>query len=160
MEIDNEFKKDAKEAVKKGVFFAFCPHNLEIEGRQDLYVFPFNIMFAKWRNELDGLLTMGSAVYNPDLATFIQDKEKWSMTYRNQYGGDGYVNIHFNVQTLTYRGDKHVNGKYVGSGDGQMKSTAADDIEKGWKLFFFHLTMLGLTKGEQCEFKKVTGKEV
>ena len=155
MEINDEFKKDAKEAVKQGVLFAFCPKHLEIEGRQDLYVFPFNIMFAKWRNEPDGSLTMGSAVYNPDLTTFIQDKEKWSMTYRNQYGGDSYVVIHFNVQTLEYRGDKYVNGKYIGSGIGQIKSTATDDIEKGWKLFFFHLTILGLANGEQCEFKPV-----
>lgn len=155
MEINNEFKEKSKDAVKKGVFFAFCPKHLEIEGRQDLYVFPFNIMFAKWRNEPDGSLTMGSAVYNPDLATFIQDKEKWSMTYRNQYGGDGYVKIHFNLKTLEYRGDKYVSGKYVGSGIGRMRSTAPDDIEKGWKLFFFHLTMLGLTNGEQCEFEPV-----
>jgi hypothetical protein len=52
-----------------------------------------------------------------------------------------------------------VNGESVGSGIGQLNSTAPDDVEKGWKLFFFHLTMLGLTNGEKCKFEKITGKK-
>ncbi len=145
MEINNE----------KGALFGYCPKHLVVEGREELWVFPLNILFTKFRSESDGSQTMGSAVYNPDFSSFIQDKEKWSMTYRNQYGGDNYVIITFNVIALSYRGDKFVNGVWVGSGNGVIKINTAEKAEKGWELFFFHLTIPGLINGERCLFEKI-----
>src|SRR3989344_3223366 len=125
MEIDNEFKKKAGDAVEKGVLFGYCPKHLVVEGRDELWVFPLNILFTKFRTESDGSRTMGSAIYNPDFSSFTQDKEKWSMTYRNQYGSDSYVVITLNTADLSYRGDKFVKGILVGSAEGKIKEDAA-----------------------------------
>ena len=132
MEIDNEFKKRAGEALEEGVLFGYCPKHLVVEGREELWVFPLNILFSKFRTESDGSRTMGSAIYNPDLSTFITEKGQWSMTYRNQYGGDSHVIITITTFDLSYRGDKFVNGELVGSADGKIKEDA-EGIEKGWE---------------------------
>ena len=146
MENDKEL---VDEALKEGVLYAYCPRHLSVERRDELWVFPLNILFSKFRNESDGSLTMGSAVYEPDLSTLRQNGPVWSMSYRNLYGGDSYVVITLNTVELSYRGEKFVNGVSVGFAVGAVKN----DADKGWQVFFFHLTMLGLTNGEQCKFE-------
>jgi hypothetical protein len=154
MEIDNKFKSKANKAKKNGVLFAYCPRHLAIDRREELWIFPLNILFSKFRVESDGTHTMGSAIYDPDLSSLKTDEKESVMLYRNQYGGDGCVIITFDRVELTYRGDKYVNGELVGSAVGKIKD-GLDGWDEGWKLFFFHLTMLGLTNREQCKFEKV-----
>lgn len=151
-EVNNEFKTKADEAVKKGVLYGYCPHHLDIKDRPELWGLPFNILFAKYRNEPDGTLTFGHAIYEPDLSTFEREESRLFMTYRNRYGGDSYVIITLYTGDLRYTGEKFVNGRSVGLAEGKIEM---EDTEKGWALFFFQLTMLGLSNGEQCAFEKV-----
>ncbi|MDO8558058.1 MAG: hypothetical protein Q7S09_02605 [bacterium] len=129
-----------EESLKKGVLFGFIPHNLEIAGRPELSVFPFNVMFAQYGTK-EGKNVMGSAVYEPDWATFKREGTESSMTYRNSYGGDGYLVITHDGKS--YHGEKYVGGKSAGSADGGLD----------WKMFFVHFTALGLANGERCKFE-------
>lgn len=154
MKTNKEFIERSKEALGEGVQYAFCPNHLNLEGREDLWVFPHNILFMKYRGEPDGSVTAGTALYNPDISSLVQDKDEWEMTYRNQYGGDGYVVIKHNIKNQSYQGDKFVNGIWVGSATGRINDNESE-TENGWHLFFFHLTMLGLSNGERCFFRKI-----
>ncbi|MDO8466974.1 MAG: hypothetical protein Q7S83_02425 [bacterium] len=158
MKITEEFKKKAKEAVKRGVLFGYCPQHLSIEGKDAMWMFPENIVFANFRDEPDGSRTMGSAVYNPDLRSLSKNKAEWRMTYRNLYGGDSNVVITIKIPALSYTGDKFVNGVLVGSATGILKGDEVG-VAEGWKLFFFELTLLGLAEGEQCRSEKVEDRE-
>ena len=151
MEID---KERSDEALKRGVLYGFCPKHLVVEGRNELWAFPHNIMFMNHRGETDGSVTAGTALYQPDLSTFRENAPLCAMQYKNQYGGDGIVFIIFNRETLSYTSEKFINSVSVGSADGSVKT----DADKGWQTFFFHLTMLGLSKGERCEFSAAEKK--
>ncbi len=129
--------------VKNGVLFGFIPHQLEITERPELSVFPFNVMFAKYKTEA-GKTIMGSAVYEPDLASLKQEKDKWSMCYHNAYLGKSRLSIEYDLIKKSYLGKKFVNDALVGSAIGAE-----------WKMFFVHFTALGLSNGEKCEFKTV-----
>ena len=146
MEID---KKWSGGELKRKVTRGYSPHHLSVEGREELFLFPRNIMFSRFKDEADGSQSMGTSLYEPDLSTFKQGKPIWSMTYRNQYGGNDYVVITLDTVKLSYSGDKFVNGIRVGVADGVIKG----EKDEGWDLFFFHLTMLGLSEGEWCELK-------
>ncbi len=135
------------------MLFGYCPHRLSVEGREELRVFPLNILFSKFRKEPDESITMGSAVYNPDISSLVQRKKEWSMTYRNQYGGNSYVVITIKIADFSYKGEKFVNGELVGSADGVVRKTDIIEEDEGWRLFFFHLTLIGLTEDEQCRFE-------
>ena len=150
----DELNEQSKEAVGNGGFSGFSPDHLLIDGREELWVFPHNILFAKFRGEPDGSNTMGRALYNPELSSFKHDKEKWSMTYRNEYGAKSYVVITIKTADLSYRGDKFVDGICVGFGTGKIKDDA-NGRGNGWDDFFFNLTMLGLSPDEPCLFTKV-----
>ena len=125
-------------------FIGFVPHILEIEERPELNVFPLNILFARWGMK-NGIRIMGSALYEPNFATFEQNDAESSMVYRNKHGGDGWLKITYNTgKGIKYRGEKYIDGKSVGMATGG-----------NWKEFFIHFTALGLTKGERCEFEEV-----
>jgi len=94
MEIDKE-KKD--EALKRGTFFGFVPHRLEIKEAPELNDFPFNVLFSSFGMK-DGARVMGSAVYNPDFSTFKKDGDKYSMQYRNGYEGDNWLRIDYDLE--------------------------------------------------------------
>lgn len=150
MELSEEFRKKSKEALKKGVRFCFCPKRLSILGRDDLSVFPFNILFMVHKDKSDGSSFLRSAIYNPDFSTFFQDDEKISMKYRNNYGGNSYVLIMFDIANFSYQGDKFLNDICVGSVTERIV-TDSNGVKQGWNTFFFQLTMLGLSEGEGCE---------
>lgn len=138
MEID---PKKSKEAMERGTFFGFVPHRLEIKGFPQFDPFPFNVLFMS-HSVKDGKQISGSALYEPDFHTFRKEGHLSLMRYHNVYGGDCYLLIAYDEKNKSYRGEKFVNGKSVGSADG------GDD----WHKFFIHLTMLGLAGGEKCEF--------
>jgi len=132
-----------EENIKKGTFFGFIPKRLEIEGRPELGAFPFNVLFASWTVK-DGSRIMGSAIYEPDLASYKREDGKCEMRYQNAYGGDCRLLIAYNEVKKDYFGEKFVNGKSAGMAMG---------VE--WKMFFVHFTALGLTAGERCSFETV-----
>lgn len=145
-------KEKGQEALKRGVLYGFVPHRLYLEGKDELRVFPFNIMFQRFRTEDDGSHTSGTALYDPDLSTLRFSEHGMSMMYRDQYGGDSHVTITIDVQKWSYSGEKFVNGVCIGIADGRVNGL---EDEKGWQLFFIHLTMLGLSPGEQCKFTPI-----
>lgn len=130
-------------SLKRGVFFGFIPHPLEIDERPDLRVFPFNVLFAQYKVE-DGKTIMGSALYEPDLGSFRQEGEKSSMHYHNIYGGKSWLVIEFDSAKKSYLGKKTVDDKNAGMAIGAE-----------WNMFFAHFTALGLTNGEKCKFEEV-----
>lgn len=130
-------------SLKRGVFFGFIPHRLEIEDRPDLNVFPFNVLFAQYKVE-NGKTIMGSALYEPDLGSFQRNGEKSSMHYHNIYGGKSWLIIEFDPVKKSYLGTKIVDEKNAGMATG---------VE--WNMFFAHFTALGLTNGEKCKFEEV-----
>lgn len=130
-------------SIRRGVLYGFVPHRLEIEGRPELNIFPFNVLFMQWKVE-NGQTIAGSAVYEPDLVSFKQDGIKYSMYYHNAYGGKNWLIIEYDSTKQSYIGTKFVNEKEVGMAFGSK-----------WKMFFVHFTSLGLVNGERCEFKSI-----
>jgi len=129
---------------RHGVPFAFIPHQLEIANHPELNVFPFNVMFAKYKVE-NGKTIMGTSLYEPDLGSFRQESSKYFMEYHNIYGANSWLEIEYDIAQKSYLGKKLVNKETVGM------ATGGD-----WKMFFIHFTALGLANGEHCEFKDVT----
>jgi hypothetical protein len=132
-----------EEQLKQGILYGFIPKELQIEGRPELNVFPFNVLFMRFKQE-GGKTISGSAVYNPNIDSLQQGVDKWSLRYNNAYGGNHWLIIEYDIVSRGYHGKKFVNGKCVGITDG---------LE--WKGFFIHLTVLGLSNGEQCRFETV-----
>jgi len=132
-----------EEQLKQGILYSFIPKKLEIEGRPELSVFPFNVMFMRFKNENSKRIA-GSAVYDPDLNSLQRGADKWSMRYNNAYGGDNWLTIEYDVVNKSYHGKKFVNNECVGTTYGQE-----------WKGFFIHFTILGLSNGERCKFEAV-----
>ena len=124
-------------------FISFVPYPLEIKERPELDVFPLNVLFAKLgiRN---GKNAMGTALYEPNLESFKREENKCSIEYYNIHGGKSRLVIEYDMLRKSYHGEKVVNGELAGMASGPE-----------WKMFFVHFTMLGLTKGEMCEFEDI-----
>lgn len=133
--------KLANDALTKGVRFGFIPHNLNIENRHELDVFPLNVMFAKQKERQTGGIISAYSLYEPLINTYTMNGRTASMEYINIYSHNSHLLITYDYIKKTYTGDKFVGGKLVGSGSGL-----------DWKTFFIHLTMLGLSNGERCKF--------
>lgn len=93
---------------------------------------------------IDGLDTRGTAIYWPDLQAYRQSDFESSLRYFNQYGRQDYIDVQHSVEFGRYMGEKYIHGKNVATTYGTT-----------WKSFFIHLTMTGLTEGEQCEFSPI-----
>lgn len=128
--------------MKRGTFFGFIPHRLEIAWRPEWSNFPFNVLFMSHTIK-DGQNVTGSALYEPDFHTYRKEGDLSLMRYHNIYGGECYLMIAYDEKNKRYRGEKFVNGESVGSADGG----------DNWQLFFTHLTMLGLAANEKCKFE-------
>ena len=135
---------DFKQSLDKGVFFGFVPHRLEMKQFPEFYNFPYNVLFMRYGTR-DGKQVSGSAIYEPEFWTYKKEDNLSSMRYHNIYGGDSYLMITCDEKDQKYRGEKFVSGKSVGSACGGVN----------WKMFFVHLTALGLSEGEQCKFEDI-----
>ena len=133
---------DFQDSLNKGVFFGFVPHRLEMKEFPEFNNFPFNVLFMQYGTR-DGKRVSGSATYEPEFWTYKKEGDLSSMRYHNIYGGDSYLTIVYDEKEKKYVGEKFVGGKSVGSAYGV----------EDWNMFFMHLTALGLSQGEQCEFK-------
>lgn len=130
---------------KRNALFGFVPKHLDVGGRPEFDLFPFNILFAGFKIE-NGKTIMGSAVYEPDLSTFKIKKGVLSMKYNNIYG-ENWVMIEYNLITKCYSGIKYVIGE------------AGRAIGMDWDMFFVRLTMLGLFNSESCKFEILSPEE-
>lgn len=119
--------------------FGFIPHRLVIQGLPALNNLPYNVLFMSFKVE-DGKRISGSAVYNPDFSSFTSSVGVMGMKYLNKYNSAWYLKIIYDNEN-GYIGTKYHNDALIGSADG-----------KEWKMFFIHLTLLGLSNGETCEF--------
>jgi len=132
-----------QDGLKNGILYAFIPHALELPERPELSIFPFNVMFAKFKKE-NGVIIIGSAIYEPVLRSYMKEGTLYSMEYFNKYGPGSWLVIEYDALQMRYHGKKYVNGTMVGSTDG-----------KEWKMFFIHFTALGLSNGERCYFEEI-----
>lgn len=124
-------------------FIGFVPQHLEIEGRPELNNFPLNVLFVSPTILIkDGVKHMASALYNPDVPSFKAEDTKYSMEYRNAYGGNSWLRITYDADKKNYAGEKFINDQSTGMAFGVR-----------WQGFFIHLTMIGLSKGEECMFE-------
>lgn len=131
------------EQIKKGVLYAFIPDTLKIVNRPEVSFFPLNVMFQQYKTENNQPIS-GTAIYIPEIESFQQNNNIYSMTYFNQLNRSHWLIIEYNKIDKTYRGKKFVKGVKV------FETDAPD-----WKSFFIHFTMIGLSNGETCEFKIV-----
>jgi len=122
---------------------AFVPRHLEINKRPELGRFPLNILFARLVN-MNAKAYIASALYEPDFSSFIEQEKQSQMTYKNVYGDGSKIVIEYDKNENIYVGTKTVNNKSAGHAVGGE-----------WKMFFVHLTTLGLTNGERCDFKEI-----
>lgn len=133
-----------QKAAAKGVLYGFIPKELALHERPELNVFPFNVMFAKYKVE-NGKTIMGSAVYEPSLTSFKTSKSICCMKYFNKYDLRSWLLIEYDKKKKTYKGEKFVLGKSVGCESGTE-----------WNDFFASFTALGLSNGERCMFDEIT----
>lgn len=121
----------------------FIPCEFDIEGKPELRKFPVNVLFAKIGLR-EGVLVIGRAIYDPDLASLDISGSQCSLIYRNKYGGRCWLRITYDTDTEAWEGEKNINGKSVGSASGPE-----------WEGFFTHLTLLGLVNGERCMMERL-----
>lgn len=127
---------------KRNTRFAFIPRPLQIAGRPELSLFPFNIMFMSHKLE-HGNLISGTVIYEPDLATFMRKDRMMVMRYDNVYGGS-WVIIEYDTGNNYYMGTKYIKGVESGMATGM-----------DWKMFFVHLTAIGVVNFERCKMEVV-----
>lgn len=132
-----------EERSKKGICYGFVPKHLHIQDRQELEIFPYNVLFARYKVE-NGKTIMGSAVYEPEIESYKKIDSLISMKYINIYGSQCWLQIDYDESNKTYRGEKFINDISVGYACGV-----------NWNMFFVHLTALGLIDGERCEFRAI-----
>jgi hypothetical protein len=123
--------------------FGFIPRRLEVEERPELADMPLNILFVSFAN-IDGVDTSAQAVYWPQYDTFKETEKVKFMRYLNQFSAKDRVDLWFFKQSGWYEGDKFVANEH-----------ASRSVGQDWQAFFMHLTSIGLTRGEGCEFKSL-----
>ncbi len=137
---------------------AFIPGHLEIPDKPELSVFAYNILFMSYAN-VDGVDAYGTALYLPDVESYAVNGKAESMRYFNQYQKSDGGQLVFDTKPASYDGQDYIDISYIRDSDryeaekyvaGQNTSTT---YGVGWKVFFVHLTMVGLKAGEGCEFE-------
>jgi hypothetical protein len=126
--------------------YGFIPNKLEVEGRPELSDFPLNILFMSFL-AVRGVGMSATALYEPDMETYLEDMEKRSMIYRNKYGSENTVTVMRYPDR--WEGAKTINGNVVLLANG-----------KTWKDFFVQLTIMGLSKGEKCYYETLKEAEM
>ena len=118
----------------------FVPSELEVNDRQGHQIFPENVLFVK-SGVVSGKRAVGSALYEPVLSSFQKNGAIQTLTYANKYGPESLLHIKYDSQERSWKGEKHVNGEFVGFAIGTE-----------WNRFFHQLALLGLSVGEPCAF--------
>lgn len=116
--------------------YAFIPRTLEIPALPELSVFPFNVLFARFRTRPSGRKGY-SAVYGPDIRTYRTGPEEAVMDYKNELDPRFHLEITYNKANGTYRGDRYVQAT--------LETTS---FGREWHEFFIQLGAVGLLEGE------------
>lgn len=132
-----------EDVFNKEGFIACVPYSLEIKEHPELNIFPLNILFVKYSVK-DGKNVMVKALYEPVFESYKRKGNKCSLKYHNAYGGNDWLVIEYDLSKKNYTGEKFVNGKSIVQAFGPE-----------WKMFFVHLTMVGLFNGERCVFEEI-----
>ncbi|KKQ84874.1 MAG: hypothetical protein UT08_C0013G0011 [Candidatus Woesebacteria bacterium GW2011_GWB1_38_8] len=129
------------ETGKRNYQTGFIPHKLEVGDRPELSDFSKNILFANVFSS-NGVDMIASSLYEPDLETYTDEGAARSLTYRNIYNPDNRIKV--TRYEDKWEGEKFING---------TRSLWA--FGRTWQQFFIQLTILGLSKGERCQFERL-----
>jgi len=118
--------------------FMYIPKRLKIKERPELKNFPLNIMFSTVFLTDEGKQTLESSLYNPDLSTYKQEENVQKMKYFNSLDKNSkfWIEIVYNTVKESWKGTKYYGEKTLGMAMGSE-----------WKMFFMHLTALGVSGG-------------
>ena len=126
--------------------FGCIPRHLDVQGREELSVFPGNVVFASMKG-IGTAIIGGYSVYEPDIDSF---------TTAQTSSGETLTLMYHNTRDPKYRveidctdGREYEGRKYV-DGDQIVKAFGSD-----WRVFFYHLTFLGLSDGEACVMERL-----
>ncbi len=125
------------EKLDKSCRFMFVPKRLEVEGRPELSNFPLNVMFMSICRTDDNYQTVLTVIYLPDFATYQENDKEQKMKYFNSLDKSRkfWLEIIYSKEKGSYTGNKFCGKKFVGGAYG-----------KKWKIFFIHLTLLGVSQ--------------
>jgi hypothetical protein len=123
----------------------FIPKKLRrIKGKPGCELLPKNVLIGRFEvvNKEKRLYTV---LYTPDFSTFRATgsrrcSKKISMKYPNKYDAKYWLQISRDDQG-TYICKKYSHGRWVGEAIGPRDN---------WGVFFFHVGLLGLVRGEPC----------
>ncbi len=121
--------------------YGFIPNRLEVAHKPEYSHFPLNIMFMSYRKKDDGGLQQGTALYEPDLSSFMKKEYGYTMMYWNRYSNANFIVLIYDEERGVLFGKKIVN-----------KECVAEVEAHSWQAFFVQLTRHGLSNGETCEF--------
>jgi hypothetical protein len=131
-----------------GRLYCFLPEPLNIVGKPEYLVFPFNVFVSRHQiKDIDAVKGLVFWVYyEPDLSSFNHDSaEELSMNYYNRYNHDYYLKIMVNTDNK-----ERVCAKYFK--DKCLEKTISDN---DWNSFFTRVAVLGLAKNETCMCQEV-----
>jgi len=116
----------------------FIPKRLEIKERPELINFPLNIMFSTTTLSDYNTQHKETSIYNPDLSTYKQEGTKQKMKYFNRLNieREFWIEITYNTVKESWKGTKYYGEETLGIAMGSE-----------WKMFFMHLTTLGVLGG-------------
>lgn len=126
--------------------YAFIPRNLEIPAFPELSIFPWNVLFARFKADASGLKGY-SAEYVPDIRTFRAGPEEAVMDYKNELDPRFHLEITYNKATGSYRGDRFK--------EAMLKATS---FGRDWHGFFIQLGIVGLLDGEMAHIQDCQDK--
>ncbi|MGB7957623.1 MAG: hypothetical protein WCF77_02160 [Minisyncoccia bacterium] len=94
-----------------------------------------------YRKKDDGGLQHGTALYEPDLSSFIKKEYGYTMLYWNRLSNASFIGLIYDEERGVLFGKKFVN-----------KECVAEVEANSWQAFFVELTRHGLSNSETCEF--------
>ena len=130
--------------IRNGSLYAFIPKHLEIVERPELNVFSYNVLIAMYRINSTGKTEMCSVIYNPELETYRKLVNVSILKYFNIYNHDFRLDMYYDEAKGIYLCQKFNKEERLGEAQG-----------KEWKLFFFHVGILGLANRENCMVQEI-----
>jgi len=130
-------------------FVGFIPKKLKLESSPELAIFPLNVLIGRYTAK-DGKTILGSVLYEPDLSSLIvNEKKDLILKYRNRYDRRYYLKMIIENGNKLRRCEKYKDKEKIGITYGVINW---DKQDESWNLFFQHVALLGLDKGERCQF--------
>jgi hypothetical protein len=130
-------------------FVGFIPKKLKLESSPELAIFPLNVLIGRYTVR-DGKTVLGSVLYEPDLSSLIiTEKKHLVMKYHSRYDHRYFLKMIIENEFKLRRCEKYREKEKIGAAYGVINW---ENQEESWKNFFMHVALLGLDKGERCQF--------